>query len=235
MKNSIQIITEVIDSNSKLAKIKEIEIKKNSNVQCIFLLSDNAREFFQKRVISVKENAHARFYFCYFGKDDINARLHYNINKNARVEHNVVFFVSGSQKFYLNESYQFISTGSFGRFNVNGFVGGKARSNFVGNIMIDKGAQKTDSRLEASTYLLSETAQSVMVPSLQIEANDVKAGHAGKVSHISEEDLFYLNSRGLSETQAKELIVEGLFLEFVSELDDATKKNILNIVKKRYQ
>lgn len=83
---------------------------------------------------------------------------------------------------------------------------------FVGRIIINKGCPNTNSFLTEKILLLSDQARAEAVPDLEIESDDVKCSHAATISKIPDEQMFYLMSRGVSEKDAKELIVEG-FLE----------------------
>lgn len=84
--------------------------------------------------------------------------------------------------------------------------------NFDGLVKIKKGAKSTNAWLSANILLLSRQAKGRAVPGLEIMENDIKAGHAATVGRVNEIEVFYLMSRGLSENEAKSLIVRG-FLE----------------------
>lgn len=101
-----------------------------------------------------------------------------------------------------------------------GTVIDEATSVFRGLIRIEKAAQQTDSYLADHTLLLSDTALANSIPSLQIEANDVKASHGATVGQIDEEQIFYLTSRGMSREQAENLIVEGFFEPLIVKIPD---------------
>lgn len=105
-----------------------------------------------------------------------------------------------------------------------------AKQSFDGMIKIMKGAQQTDSYLEANSMLLSDNARSINVPKLEIEADDVKATHSATVEHLEEEKIFYLQTRGLSEKNAKELIIssflQGTTIDYPDFLREVIKKNI---------
>ena len=101
-----------------------------------------------------------------------------------------------------------------------GTVTDRATSVFRGLIKIEKEAQQTDSYLADHTLILSDNALANSIPSLQIEANDVKASHGATVGQIDEEQLFYLMSRGLSREHAEELIVNGFFEPLINKISD---------------
>ena len=80
---------------------------------------------------------------------------------------------------------------------------------FEGRIIIDKGCPDVNSFLTEKILLLSDNARAEAIPDLEIESDDVKCSHAATISKIPDEQVFYLMSRGLSEIDAKEAIVEG--------------------------
>lgn len=101
---------------------------------------------------------------------------------------------------------------TFGRVSIKGIAKNGARVVVVGKIIIDKEAQGVDDFLEMRILLLDDKSSAVAEPQLEIEANEVKASHAATVGRIDEEQVFYLESRGVSKEKAEALIVEG-FLE----------------------
>jgi len=87
-----------------------------------------------------------------------------------------------------------------------------ARIHISGNIIVEKTATNTESFLEERVLLLSPTASAEAIPNLEIKTNEVKCSHAATVGTIDDEQIFYLNSRGIPSAQAEEIIVAG-FLE----------------------
>ena len=76
-------------------------------------------------------------------------------------------------------------------------------------IRIHKDAQRSNAEQANKNILLSKQARAVSVPQLEIEANDVRCKHGAAVSTISDEHLFYLQSRGLSVAAAKTMLLDG--------------------------
>jgi Fe-S cluster assembly protein SufB len=66
--------------------------------------------------------------------------------------------------------------------------------------------------------ILDPQSRSDTYPYIEVDEDDVKIGHEASVSKIGEEQLFYLRSRGLSETEASTLIVNGFIEPLVKEL-----------------
>lgn len=88
----------------------------------------------------------------------------------------------------------------------------KAVVDYKGNVVIKPGAQKTKSFVAHHSLLLSKEAKVHSLPSLEIEENDVKAGHAATSGNMEEESLFYLMSRGLSRNEAEKMLIEAFFM-----------------------
>ena len=82
-------------------------------------------------------------------------------------------------------------------------------------IRINENASKSQSFLSGRSILLDKGTKSDSIPGLEIFTNDVKATHSASVAQIDDEQIFYLNTRCLSRSEAERVIVEG-FLEPLS-------------------
>jgi Fe-S cluster assembly protein SufD len=85
-------------------------------------------------------------------------------------------------------------------------IDGRARGVFSGKIVVRKDAQKTDAKQTNKTLLLSDEATIDTKPQLEIFADDVKCTHGATVGQLDEEQLFYLRSRGLGETESRDIL-----------------------------
>ena len=94
--------------------------------------------------------------------------------------------------------------------------GGKV--NYRGWINFGKNSEGSRSNIECDTLILDEYSTSDTIPYNIIKNSDVSLEHEAKVSKVSEEQLFYLMSRGLDEGQATEMIVMGFIEPFTKEL-----------------
>lgn len=131
------------------------------------------------------------------------------LGEGASVEIAGVFEANGSEQ--KEVSVTIIHRAGHTRANttLKGVARDKGFLKFVGRIIIDKGCPDTNSFLTEKILLLSDKARAEAIPDLEIESDDVKCSHAATISKIPEEQIFYLQSRGLSEKNAKEAIVEG--------------------------
>jgi Fe-S cluster assembly protein SufD len=97
-------------------------------------------------------------------------------------------------------------------------VGGAAHAVFNGKIVVRAGAQLTDSAQQSRNLLLSPRAHVDTKPQLEIFADDVKCAHGATVGQLDAEQLFYLKSRGLPETQARNLLTYAFGAEVIDRL-----------------
>lgn len=99
-------------------------------------------------------------------------------------------------------------------------VADKASSLFGGHILIRQEAQRVDSSQSHKALLLSPSAKSLAFPELEVGADDVKAAHGSSTGQIDADQIFYLKSRGLSESEAIHLLSEAFVKDVLLKLTD---------------
>jgi Fe-S cluster assembly protein SufB len=95
---------------------------------------------------------------------------------------------------------------------------GSGRSSYRGLLKVQKGATNVKSNVRCDALLLDEASRTDTYPYIEIEEEDVEVGHEATVSKVGEEQLFYLMSRGLSESEAYTMIVSGFIEPIAKEL-----------------
>ncbi|MBI2646293.1 MAG: Fe-S cluster assembly protein SufD [Deltaproteobacteria bacterium] len=93
-----------------------------------------------------------------------------------------------------------------------------AQSNYQGIIRIPESAQRSDAYQANKNLLLSPNAKARSIPKLEIIADDVRCTHSATMGTIDENELFYLQSRGLNPEDAQKTIVEGFFEQVVTRI-----------------
>jgi Fe-S cluster assembly protein SufD len=116
----------------------------------------------------------------------------------------------------------------------NGVFDEKARGVFTGRIIVRPGAQQTDSKQTNNNLLLSESARADSQPQLEIYADDVKCTHGATLGPIDDDQLFYLQSRGLSRQEARQLLTYGFGSEILEVVKlDELKQQLDRLVRDR--
>jgi Fe-S cluster assembly protein SufD len=97
--------------------------------------------------------------------------------------------------------------------------GARARTVWIGDVLIRAGATATDTYEENRNLLLTDGARAESVPNLEIETGEVVgAGHASTTGRFDDEQLFYLMARGICEADARRLVVRGFFTEIIERM-----------------
>ena len=106
-------------------------------------------------------------------------------------------------------------------------VSDRAHSIFNGKVFVPKEAQLTDAIQLNRNLLLSDKARVDTKPELQITADNVKCSHGATVSQLEAEEIFYLRSRGLSEADSSQLLIDAFAGEIVERIDIEFLQNFI--------
>ncbi len=130
-----------------------------------------------------------------------------HIDNHTRINHNQPYGMS-------RETYK-------------GVLDDRARGVFQGRVIVAKNAQKTDSLMNNRNLLLSADAEADTKPQLEIYADDVKCGHGVTVGQLDEKSVFYLQSRGVDEATARNMLTFAFANEMVDKITLPSLKAVL--------
>ena len=109
-----------------------------------------------------------------------------------------------------------------------------AKGGFTGKLMVAKDAQKTAAQQSNRNILLSKTAKMRTKPQLEIYADDVKCSHGATIGQLDETAKFYMQSRGISESEARLLLMFAFTTDVIEHIQiEALKDRIKLLVEKR--
>jgi len=106
-------------------------------------------------------------------------------------------------------------------------AGGKSTASFLGIVQVERDAQKTSARQSNRNLLLSREASINSRPQLEIWADDVKCSHGSTTGRLDEKALFFLRSRGFSESGARALLVRAFAGELVEGLPEGSFRSLV--------
>jgi len=131
-----------------------------------------------------------------------------------------VYFATAGQYFEHRMFVDHLVPNAKSRVNYKGALAGQdAHTVWIGDVFIRAAAEGTDTYELNRNLLLSDGARADSVPNLEIETGEiVGAGHASTTGRFDDEQLFYLMSRGINESDARRLVVRGFFNEIVSQI-----------------
>jgi Fe-S cluster assembly protein SufD len=110
----------------------------------------------------------------------------------------------------------------------------RARAVFQGKLLVRPNAQKTDAKQMAQGLLLSEDAEFISKPELEIYADDVACGHGSTSGQIDDDLLFYLRARGIPEDQARALLVTAFIGEALEKIEHEGLREALATIAQRW-
>ena len=162
----------------------------------------------------------------WFGNGDKNIKVRVVLDKPGSSAKVLCLFFARKGTFNLYTEVIHDAPDTFSRTLIKGVLDGEAIADYEGLVKINKGAKNADADLNEHAIVLSSGARANAIPRLEVLENEVKAGHGATVGKISEEEIFYLETRGLSRDEAKKLIVRGFLDAFVGEFPEKEARQI---------
>ena len=107
-----------------------------------------------------------------------------------------------------------------------GIAGGSSRVDFYGKIIVAQDAQKTEAYQENHNILLTDGAKVDTKPQLEIYADDVKCSHGATIGRLSEEEQFYMRSRGITLEDAKVLQMISFIAPVLENIPETDRESV---------
>jgi len=112
----------------------------------------------------------------------------------------------------------------------------EATGAFAGKVLVREGAQHTDSQQTNRNLCLTRQARMYTQPQLEIYADDVKCSHGATVGQLNEDALFYMQQRGISHAEARQLLMRAFVGEVIDEVGlEALRDRLHHLVEKRFR
>lgn len=167
-----------------------------------------------------------------------SANASYTIDLDGRDAENMlggVFLAGGEEhcvvKLRTNHNVPDCRSNSY----IKGVAGGSARGEFCGLVYVAPDAQHTDAQQQNRNILLSETAHIATQPQLEIYADDVKCSHGTAIGQLDALQVFYMRTRGLSESTARMLLKQAFMADVIEGVRlPALKDRLRQLVEMRF-
>ena len=226
------------NGSARLAEGVEIVTGRDSNVSVTFIQEwDKGSKHVANHRIRVGEGAALRHSVVTLGGDVVRIRMDQDF-AGARGDLNMlgIYFVDPGEHIEHRTMVVHNHPECRSRVVYKGALDGKdAHSTWVGNALIEPTAPGTDSYELNRNLVLTPGAIADSEPNLEIEnGNIVGAGHASSVGRFDDEELFYLQSRGIPETEARKLVVRGFFGELIDEIGvPSIADHLMDVIDRR--
>lgn len=147
---------------------------------------------------------------CVFFMSNRSGDITFELVGEGAAAHVFAFFVgTGTQQSTLNISQKHLARKTVSRVLVKSVLSDQSQFSYRGTLHIAENAALSDASQENRNLLLTRDTKAFSEPALEILNNDVRCHHAATTSPLSTEQLFTLQTRGLSHKQAKDLLVNG--------------------------
>jgi hypothetical protein len=154
------------------------------------------------------------FFGCRASRSRLEATLE---GQGARLELREACAAGSSQHIELAAKIRHVGAHTWSRVALDGIADGDGSAIASGLLAIDKTATGTDAYLSSRHLSLSPKAKVMSMPELAIDTDDLVASHGATVGSVGPDELFYLETRGLSPAQAKAAVAAGLLSRLVEK------------------
>jgi Fe-S cluster assembly protein SufB len=142
----------------------------------------------------------------------------YMVEPGARGEILSVAFASTGQHQDAGAKVVHVAPHTSSRIISKSISRGGGRASYRGLVKVERGAHHVRSNVVCDALILDPQSRSDTYPYIEVEEQDVQVEHEASVSRIGEEQLFYLQSRGLTDAEASSMIVSGFIEPLIKEL-----------------
>ncbi len=216
-------------SKGTIVVLHEISAAEGSEIEINALHNENA----SSNVVNlykakVSDNAKLSANFAYNGGALTKSRgIVDSTGSDSMVEINEIAFGTGEQRFDLSNHISNTAPRSRTTLNSGAVLDGKSQCMLKGFAKVEKGTKGCFSRITERGILLSGDAHIDALPDMSIDySNEVKATHSAATSPIDREAMFYLESRGLEESQARKMFITAFISKYMSNISNGAASEI---------
>ncbi len=232
-------IDENISEDKELDYTCELEVILGENSELYYLnlnnFSDKVKSVFLSKCV-IEKDSKLKCFSGHLGSGILSSKREIILNGEGSDGKNIeIVFGNKEQIFNISSNLIHKVPNTKGNVLVKNVLKDNSKMDFNGLIRIEKGAQKSDSLLQDHSILLSKNARANAIPSLEIEANDVRCTHSASSGQVDEDQIFYLMSRGLDINEAEKFIVMGFLQPILEDLNvKEVKEKIIKIIENKW-
>ncbi len=230
-RNSKLTIIEKNASQSKTIKnhIKQIILEDGANLTHINIQNEDKETIsLSTSHILVSSNANYNSMTVNIGSSISRTQLHADIEgENSEVHINAINKISGKQHADITSLIKHHKPNCNSSQFVRSVLDGSARAVYQGKTFVGRDACKTKAKQMSNSLMMSNLAEIDNKPELEIYNDDVKCSHGATCGFLDEEQIFYLRSRGITQHDAKLILIEA----FLNEIIELYPENIIKIIK----
>jgi Fe-S cluster assembly protein SufD len=214
--NFINTVQNFDIAQDAILKNYKIDHKKNSNIK------------YSYNNINLEKNSISENFILSTGSKFIKNEINCNLNDEySSAFINGIINLTNLQHHEIKTNINHLAENTKSYQLIKSVLNDNTKGIYQGKIYVDSKAQKTNGYQLSKALLLSENTEFDGKPELEIYADDVKCSHGATSGNLDEDAIFYLMSRGLSNQQSKELLINGFLLDAVEKITDVEIKNLI--------
>jgi Fe-S cluster assembly protein SufD len=236
-KNSELTLTEEFRNEGLLTSVNEIYVGENATVNYGAVEASDSKLTYSRRKAVIGDYGTMNWLNSQF-TGELKRTMIETVLKgnNSETEKLAVWYPTGEQHNDISMHAYHYGENTRCQMDSRAVVDDKGRSVYEGLQHVGDRADDTQSFQDESVLMLSEKCEVNASPKLMINDPNVEASHAASAGNLPKKELHYLNSRGLSEEQARKLIVKGYFEPVMEEISlPELKESIREEVEKKLQ
>jgi Fe-S cluster assembly protein SufD len=208
-------LTGKVGSNSELELI-EIQDIGQTNI------------FFMNETIEIGENAIVNHFILDKGSQATRRVLSADLTQiGGKGTITGVYFPNNSQTFLYDTKQNHAASNTVSTLLFKGVLDNSSYSLWKGNIIVREGIRGADGYQLSNTLMLDPSSHAASIPGLEISTDDVKCSHGVTMSSVDKDQLFYLQTRGIGESDGKNLIVDGFIRSAISRIKSIKLQNYI--------
>ncbi len=218
--------------------VSEMHVLENASLN-IHQLQAGGNENYLINTMQIKQLRDSRFTVHTISLEGKILRNNLNVavqGENCETNLNGLYLVHGSQHVDNHTYVDHIAPNCNSRENYKGVMDDQSTAVFNGKVMVQTNAQKINAFQSNQNILLSDDATINSKPELEIYADDVQCAHGSTTGQLDEEAVFYLRSRGISETSAKKMMIKAFLFDVLGDIKlNSFKEHLEGLVEEKFR
>ena len=191
-------------------------------------LGNNSNLYYSHEDIELYKNSISENCLISGGSDFVKNDITCNLKEEfSSAFINGILKLNGTQQHEIRSTINHLSENTKSYQLIKSSLMEKSKAVYQGKIFVDSKAQKTNGYQLSKGVLLNDGTEFNAKPELEIYADDVKCSHGSSSGNLDDKKIFYLMTRGLNKNEAKQILLDGFYLEVIEKITDIEIKKII--------
>ena len=191
-------------------------------------LGNNSNLYYSHEDIELYKNSISENCLISGGSDFVKNDITCNLKEEfSSAFINGILKLNGTQQHEIRSTINHLSENTKSYQLIKSSLMEKSKAVYQGKIFVDSKAQKTNGYQLSKGVLLNDGTEFNAKPELEIYADDVKCSHGSSSGNLDDKKIFYLMTRGLNKNEAKQILLDGFYLEVIEKITDNKMKKII--------